>query len=182
MIRFALLAAAATLIAAPAFAQDATPDSADAPLARRPVVMSTEHPTEEAVDPYVQSNANAGATPLDASLYDAFHGEAGIGRIVDGLVTRSVADPRTAAVFAASDLVRLRRTLKEQFCYVLGGGCDYTGRDMAAAHAELGLQSADMGALVENLQAAMRDEGVSFAIQNRFLAKLAPMKPDVVTR
>ena len=41
---------------------------------------------------------------------------------------------------------------------------------------------ADMGALVENLQAAMRAEGVAFRAQNRFLAKLAPIKRDVVER
>ena len=175
MIRIALVAALA-LIATPVLAQDVAPSApAD--------VMSTEHPGELAVAPYAQSNAHAGATPFEGTaMYEAFHGEAGVGRIVDGLVTRSVADPRISGIFAASDLVRLRRTLKEQFCYILGGGCTYTGRDMAASHAEMGAQAADMGALVENLQAAMREEGVPFAVQNRFLAKLAPMKPDVVTR
>jgi hemoglobin len=79
-------------------------------------------------------------------------------------------------------MVRLKRTLNEQFCYILGGGCAYTGRDMASSHAQLGDQPADMSAIVENLQAAMRDEGVPFATQNRFLAKLAPMKRDIVTR
>ena len=44
------------------------------------------------------------------------------------------------------------------------------------------MQTADMGALVENLQAAMRKEGVPFGAQNRFLAKLAPMKRDTVER
>ena len=53
---------------------------------------------------------------------------------------------------------------------------------MASSHADLGIQAADMGALVENLQIAMSDEGVAFPAQNRFLAKLAPMRRDVVTR
>ena len=44
----------------------------------------------------------------------------------------------------------------------------------------MGLQAADMGALVENLQAAMRDEHVAFIAQNRFLAKLAPMRRTIV--
>ena len=77
-------------------------------------------------------------------------------------------------------MVRLRRTLKEQFCYLLNGGCDYSGRAMAAAHADMGIQDADMAALVENLQAAMRREHVSFAAQNRLLAKLAPMRRTIV--
>lgn len=177
MIRFAIIAAA--LFASPALAQD----PADAPLVRPAIVMSSEHPNEEAVDPYVQSNANAGAAPFaGTAMYDAFHGAEGVARIVDGFVSRNVTDPRIMGQFAATDQVRLKRTLREQFCYILGGGCAYTGRDMASSHKDLGSQPADMAAIVENLQAAMRDEGVPFATQNRFLAKLAPMKPDVVTR
>jgi hemoglobin len=36
--------------------------------------------------------------------------------------------------------------------------------------------------LVENLQRAMREAHVSFAAQNRVLAKLAPMERDVTER
>jgi hemoglobin len=138
---------------------------------------------EQPVDPYVQSDANAGATPFaDQRLYKAFHGQAGIARIVDDMVARNVSDPRIADIFRATDLQRLRRTLKEQFCYILGGPCAYTGRDMKTTHKDQGIQNADFNALVENLQKAMDKEGVPFHAQNRFLAKLAPMQRDVVTR
>lgn len=138
-------------------------------------------PGEEPVAPYVRSDANAGATPFrGTAMWDAFHGNAGVARIVDDLIDRGIADPRIADIFKGQDMVRLRRTLKEQFCYVLNGGCAYTGRTMHDAHADLGIQDADMGALVEDLQAAMRREHVGFSAQNRFLAKLAPMRRDVV--
>lgn len=39
-----------------------------------------------------------------------------------------------------------------------------------------------MNALVENLQAAMREAAVPFGAQNRLLARLAPMSDKVVTR
>lgn len=140
-------------------------------------------PIEEPVDPYVQSDANAGATPFsDDRLWRAFGEEAGVHRIVDDLVVRSQADPRISDIFKGQDMVRLRRTLSEQFCYILGGGCRYTGRTMRAAHKDMGLQQADMSALVENLQAAMRAQSVPFAAQNRLLAKLAPMHRDIVER
>ncbi|MES2289452.1 MAG: group 1 truncated hemoglobin [Pseudomonadota bacterium] len=140
-------------------------------------------PGEEPVEPYTQSSANAGAAPFAGdTMWKSFHGNEGIARIVDNLVERSQADPRIGEIFKGQDMVRLRRTLKEQFCYILGGGCTYTGRDMKAAHRNLGIQSADMGALVENLQVAMDKEGVPFIVQNRFLAKLAPMKRDVRER
>lgn len=140
-------------------------------------------PGERPVDPYTASSANAGATPIRSEhLWQAFHGQPGVDRIVEGLVDRSVADPRIGDIFKNQDLVRLRRTLKEQFCYILGGGCDYTGRTMKDAHKNMGIQTADLAALIENLQAAMRAEGVPFMAQNRLLAKLAPMKRDTVER
>lgn len=135
------------------------------------------------VDPYTQSNDNAGARPIaSASLADDFGGQAGIRSITDRLVGLSEADPRISEIFKAHDTVRLRRTLFEQFCYILAAGCDYSGRDMKSAHRDMGLTTGDLNALVENLQVAMREADVPFASQNRLLAKLVPMKGDVVTR
>ncbi len=140
-------------------------------------------PGELPVKAYEQSDANAGATPFEGSkMFAAFGGHEGVKRIVDDLVKLSLEDPRISDIFKGQDHIRLRRTLAEQFCYILGGGCTYTGRDMKAAHEEMGLQRADMNALVENLQTAMASENVPFRLQNRFLSKLAPMRKDVVER
>ena len=134
------------------------------------------------VDPYEISNDNAGADPFEGTaLFEAFNGEAGISRVVDDMVDRNLADPRIKDIFAASDLVRLRRTLKEQFCFILNGPCDYTGMDMKSSHADHGITNREFNALVENLQLAMNTEGVPFRAQNKLLAKLAPMQRDVVT-
>ncbi len=135
------------------------------------------------VDPYVQDNANAGASPYDsAELVADFGGREGIRRIAIRTVELSEADPRIADIFAAHDMVWLKRTLDEQLCYLLGAGCDYSGRDMRTAHSKMGLTKADLNALVENLQLAMREADVPFAAQNRLLAKLAPMSKLVVER
>jgi|JI10StandDraft_1071094.scaffolds.fasta_scaffold470891_2 hemoglobin len=151
--------------------------------AAAPENPSLTHPGEEAVDPYTQSNANAAATPFAGqAMWTAFHGQAGVARVVDDLVDRSLADPRIREIFEAHDMVRLRRMLKEQFCYILNGGCDYTGRDMTAVHKDLGVQNTDFNILVEHLQAAMDHEKIPFRDQNRFLAKLAPMQRQAVER
>lgn len=140
-------------------------------------------PGEDPVAPYAQHDTNAGATPFRGSaMLRAFHGRVGIDRMTDDFVNRLVADDRIADIFKGQDIVRLRRLLKEQFCYILAGDCTYTGRTMRDSHKNLGVQQADMGALVEDLQAAMRKEGVAFPAQNRFLAKLAPMRRDTVQR
>lgn len=138
---------------------------------------------EMPIDPYVQSNRNAGATPFTGSaMAAAFGGQDGIRRIANRTVELSEADSRLAEIFKAHDMVRLKRTLFEQFCYILNAGCDYSGRDMASSHKDMGVRMRDMNALVENLQTAMREEKVGFAAQNRFLSKLAPMSGDVITR
>lgn len=166
-MRLLIVTLAASAFALPAVAQD----------------MPNHRAGEEAVDAYEVSPANAGAAPFEGDeMWVAFGGSEGVGRIVDGMLDHTMADPRTADIFRATDMVRLRRTLREQFCYILGGGCAYTGRSMADAHDDIGLQATDFGILVEHLQEAMRDEGIPFRVQNRFLAKLAPMHRDVVTR
>lgn len=154
-----------------------------AAMAGAPENPSPSHPDEEAVEPYAQSNAHAGAKPFEGdAMWKAFHGQAGVARIVDETVDRSVADPRIKDIFQGHDLVRLRRTVKEQFCFILNGGCDYSGRDMKATHKDMGLQNADFNAFVEHLQQAMDREKVPFRVQNRFLAKLAPMQRTTVER
>lgn len=145
--------------------------------------VGAAHAEEKPVEPYEQSNANAGITPFpDDRLFRAFHGREGIARIVEETLDATAADPRTADIFKAADMERLKRTLKEQLCYVLGGGCAYTGRTMRAAHKDQGLQQTDFNILVEHMQAAMRREGVSFRDQNRLLAKLAPVEREAVER
>ena len=140
-------------------------------------------PGEDPVEPYVQSDANAGAVPFAGNtMWNAFGGRAGVARVVDSFVALNVADPRISDIFKSQDLVRIRRVLKEQFCYLLGGGCGYSGQSMAAAHKDLGIQMADMNAVVENLQVAMARNGIPFGAQTRLLAKLAPMKRDIVVR
>jgi hemoglobin len=144
---------------------------------------SAAHPGEEEVAPYDQANANAGAPPFEGQrMWKAFHEAAGVDRVVDELVDRSLADPRISDIFKSHDMVRLRRTLKEQFCYILNGGCAYSGRDMKAVHKDMGLQNADFNALVEHLQEAMDHEKIAFRDQNRFLAKLAPIQRPSVER
>lgn len=135
------------------------------------------------VDPYTQADANAGTVPFGGdAMARAFGGQDGIRTIVVRLVDLSTADPRIGPIFQNQDLVRLRRTLFEQICHIVNAGCAYTGRDMKTAHKGLGVTRADMNALVENLQRAMREQGVPFAAQNRLLAKLAPMDRNVQER
>jgi hemoglobin len=116
------------------------------------------------------------------TLYADMGGQPGIDKLVDASVDNYLTDPRIKAIFDESNIERLRAEFKDQFCQVAGGPCAYKGHDMTAAHKGLHLTNADFNAVVEDLQAAMDKTGIPFATQNRFLARLAPMEHQVVTR
>ncbi len=147
------------------------------------LLLQNAVPGEEPVDAYEPAPQNAGAKAFAGDgMARAFGGQEGIRRIVDRMVADLYKDKVIGEIFESHDRVRLTRTLFEQFCFILGAGCVYTGRDMKSSHKDLGVQQADMNRLVEILQRAMSAEGVGFQAQNRFLSKLAPMRRDVVQR
>lgn len=118
----------------------------------------------------------------DDSLYNELGGSAGIRRVVADLVPALQADARINATFDGVDMERLAAKLEEQFCEVSGGPCKYSGKDMKTIHEDLKVSRAQLNALVEDLQAAMRRNDVPSRTQNRLLARLAPMHREVVTK
>ena len=124
------------------------------------------------------------AVPVRAedTLYSDMGGQPGINKIADVSVDNYLADPRIKDVFSESNIDRIRAELKDQFCVIAGGPCHYTGHSMEATHKGLHLTNANFNALVEDLQSAMDSCNIPFATQNRFLARLAPMQHQVVTR
>jgi hemoglobin len=122
------------------------------------------------------------AAHAEDTLFADMGGQIGIDKIVDASVDNYLADDRIKAIFDESNIDRLRAEFKVQFCQVAGGPCDYKGHDMVAAHKGLHLTNANFNAVVEDLQDAMDKVGLPFATQNRFLARLAPMQHQVVSR
>jgi hemoglobin len=120
--------------------------------------------------------------PQDDSLYRELGEQAGITRIVEGMLLNVARDQRIFRHFQNIDIVRLRDKLVEQFCAESGGPCDYTGDSMQESHKGLDLSPSDFNALVEDLQASMDDQGVPIPAQNRLLVRLAPMRGDVIRR
>ena len=120
--------------------------------------------------------------PKDDSLYRDLGEQAGITHIVEGMLLNIAADPRIVRHFENIDIVRLRDKLVEQICVEAGGPCTYTGDSMEESHKGQNLTPSDFNALVENLQDAMSAQGVPMPAQNRLLARLAPMRAQVIDR
>jgi len=120
--------------------------------------------------------ASAGA----ATLYAELGGTAGITKVVDLFLARINGDARINTLFAKTDHNDLRRLVIEQLCAGSGGPCTYTGRSMEEAHSGLNLTNADFSAFMGDLVAAMDEAKVPLAQQNKLIALLTPMKPQIV--
>ncbi|WP_024677805.1 group I truncated hemoglobin [Pseudomonas syringae] len=118
--------------------------------------------------------------PKDDSLYQDLGQRAGIQRIVEGMLLNIAKDERIVEHFKKVNIVRLRDKLVEQLCVEAGGPCRYTGDSMAESHKGQNVTPSDFNALVENLIAAMDTENVPIPAQNRLIARLAPMRGEVL--
>lgn len=132
--------------------------------------------------------AGAASAPLvptfapDPELLSAFGGKDGLFKLAGVLVDKMRADARIGHYFEKTKLPRLKTQLGEQLCQLLAGPCIYDGDTMKASHADLNITKADSFRLVELLQASMDELAIPFAVQNKLLARLAPMYRDIITR
>ena len=118
----------------------------------------------------------------DVSLYESLGEQAGLTRIVEGMLLNIAKDPRIVRHFANVDIGLWRDKLVEQMCVETGGPCTRTGDSMEEIHKGLQLTRSDFNALVEDLIAAMEAQGVPVPAQNRLLARLAPMRGQIIER
>ncbi|WP_426135802.1 group I truncated hemoglobin [Pseudomonas sp. PWP3-1b2] len=125
-------------------------------------------------------SACAQQPPKDDSLYRDLGALPGLTRIVEGMLLNIARDERIVERFRHVDIQRLRNKLIEQFCVEAGGPCTYTGDSMAESHKGQNLSRSDFNALVEDLIKAMDSEGISVPVQNRLIARLAPMRSEVI--
>ena len=118
----------------------------------------------------------------DGTLYDSLGGKPGVERLSARSVSLYMSDPRLRSYFNNINPDFLTARFVVFFCNVAGGGCPYHARSMAATHRGLHVDEAAFDAVVEDLQQALRDQGIPYHTQNRLLARLAPMERAIVTR
>jgi hemoglobin len=118
----------------------------------------------------------------DESLFAQIGGEPKLRATVDKLVEIMLEDERINFTFAETDLAKFKGLLYDQICELTGGPCKYTGRDMIESHKKLNTTNEQFNALAEDLYIAFDEVGVPYRLQNRVMALLAPMQPQVVDK
>ncbi|MEC5160101.1 MULTISPECIES: group I truncated hemoglobin [unclassified Janthinobacterium] len=133
------------------------------------------------------SSLGMAQTPYsEDSTYRGLGGKEGIDKIVASFLALVQQDVRVKESFVDFDMEQLAGRLAEQFCEFSGGPCKYTGkykdRDMESSHVDLKITNAQFNAVTEDLQLAMERHGVPNSVQNKLIAKLAPMQRAIVTK
>ena len=125
---------------------------------------------------------SAQAQTSSDELYQSLGAKQGISTFVNSFVAIVLEDGRINKAFKDTDTERLAAMLTEQFCELSGGPCKYSGRKMDDAHKDMGVSNAHFNALAEDLQVAMEKHQIPSPVQNKLIAKLAPMQRAIVTR
>ncbi len=147
----------------------------------QPAVASNGEPAVS--DPSIKPSAPT--LPVitdDTNLFETFGGREGLTAIMDDVMPRWLQNPRTRPFFENSDQQRIKLQLVEQFCVIMKGPCEYSGRTMAEAHRGMNVNEGAFYALVEELQLTLNAKKVPFAAQNRLIAALAPMHRDIIDK
>ncbi len=117
-----------------------------------------------------------------SALYDSLGEMEGIENIVSRLIYEIGNNPEIRQYFEDTDLDRFHEKLSEQICEISGGPCRYSGDGMVEVHNKMNISEAHFNLLVDLLITAMDHYQISHRVQNRLLARLAPMREDIIYR
>jgi hemoglobin len=116
------------------------------------------------------------------SIYEQIGGTAAVGAAVEELSARVLGDPLLAPYFAGLDMDRQRHHMRAFIATALGGTHVSVppARDMASAHAGLGITDREFDRVTEHLAGALGTLGVPSAQVKPILARVAPLRDEVV--
>lgn len=109
-------------------------------------------------------------------------GEATLSTIVDDFYLRVTGDALIAPVFARVDLPALRRHQQQFLNTVIDAPSEPTAAYLRTAHRDLQITPRQFAALVEHLQAALRDADVPDAVTTELIATVERYADDVIGR
>lgn len=115
-----------------------------------------------------------------SSLYEQIGGQATVEKLADAFITEIQYDKATLAFFLDSDIDRFREKFIEHTCAHIEGPCNYTGDSMKQVHQGMNIGEADFNRIVELLIKAMTNVDIPHRYQNQILARLAPMRSDII--
>ncbi len=120
------------------------------------------------------------SAPASDELYLELGGQEGIQAISHRFIKMIAANRHVRARFEKTDIGRFDRMFNEHICFLSGGPCTYTGDTMAKTHGGMNIQSSEFNQMTASLMQAMDAEKVPVTTQNKLLAILARMRPEII--
>ena len=120
------------------------------------------------------------ASQPKTTLYDDLGGQPAIDAIVDNFIKEIAADPQIFPYFADSHVSRFREKITEHFCHISDGPCQYTGDNMVDIHVGMQISENHFNRVVDLLYNAMAQDNIPHRPQNRLIARLAPLRKDII--
>ena len=124
--------------------------------------------------------ACAATRQTSGTVYQDIGGLPVVYAITDHFITRIEQEPRILEYFKGTDVERFRTHFAQQLCAETGGPCEYEGENMQVIHQGMNINEADFNLTVELLIDAMQDAGLSYPLRNKILARLAPMRAQML--
>ena len=116
------------------------------------------------------------------SLYERIGGEAAVDAAVDKFYEKVISDDRIKEFFVDLDMAAQAAKQKAFLTFAFGGPNNYSGKDMRAGHAHLGLKEEHFDAVVELLAQTLTELGVGEAEIGEVAGIAASVKDDVLNR
>jgi len=165
----------------------ASPPAEPTPPAQPAAPAAEPTPTPDEAVAGLEADCAAAAEAMQARqaaspLYDRLGGRDAIHAVVQDVVRRHLENDAIRHLFDGVDTVQLVERVTDFLSAATGGDVAYQGRDMATAHASLGLTNADFLAAGADVQAAMTDAGVGADEIQEVMCAFVSLRSEVVTR
>ncbi|KTF12188.1 group I truncated hemoglobin [Pseudoalteromonas sp. H105] len=116
----------------------------------------------------------------NSTLYQKLGGQVGIERLTDSFINEIGNDKKILAYFMDANVAHFRAGFINHLCALTDGPCEYKGDSMVAIHTGMNITEADFNRVVDLLINAMDEQKVSHTVQNKILAKMAPLRPEII--
>lgn len=124
----------------------------------------------------------SGCASQQTTLYQELGGQEGIEAITGNFIALVGEHEQIRPFFLNSNLDRFFDKFVEHMCEVSDGPCRYEGDSMQQIHIGMEIREAEFNYVVDILIEAMDQQGIPHPVQNRLLARLAPMRGDIIYR
>ncbi|ADT67303.1 MAG: hemoglobin [Pseudoalteromonas tetraodonis] len=126
-------------------------------------------------------NLLAGCTTQpNTSLYHQLGEQAGLEKLTDSFITQIGNDKQVFHYFEHSNISHFRQGFISHLCSLVEGPCEYKGDSMVAIHTGMNINEKDFNHVVDLLINAMNEQNIPHTVQNKILAKMAPLRGEII--